>query len=111
MKIIKAIPAIIALLVLLSAPFSYLSLCSAKNTRGGLVCYCCSFAPEKCSVMKACPGCKISDSVQATWSGPEMLLPSSGLLFYFISISFISESLHLPGTVFIEVPSRPPIII
>jgi hypothetical protein len=108
MKICKAIPTILALLVLLCAPFSYLPLCGT-NGAGGLVCYCCPAAPGQCQPMISCAGCKAKTGLDTTRFAPEAILQSSGLFINFHPVYFETASLHLPETVYIEVPGRPPV--
>jgi len=109
MKLYATVPTIIALLVIFSAPFSYMPLCG--KTQGGLVCYCCAGSPEKCKVTMACPGCKAKDGEYKSLFTPEMILPASDPLFHFRSVYFAVMPPHLPGSVYIEVPGRPPVIV
>jgi hypothetical protein len=107
MKIRTFIPAIIALLVLLSSPFSYMPLCGSKPN-GGLACYCCSDTAGKKCTMISCTGCKAKgDFDESRWT-PEMILDSFCPIIQTKPVYTETEIFIMPETVYIEVPVNPP---
>lgn len=107
MKIRRLIPAVIAFVVLLSAPFSHV-LTHDADPRGGLICYCCSAIGQKCAMI-SCSGCcgtHASDVVDR-WS-PEMVLESIHLCSPLKMTGLLKDISQIPETVYLEVPDKPP---
>jgi len=112
MKMVRFIPAAVALFFILSAPLSSLPICSSPE-HGGLLCYCCSADGEKCpSIRCSCPGCNSTSRSETPlrWS-PEMILDFDVPILYAHSVSCETLCLPAPGTAYIEVPVRPPNLV
>jgi hypothetical protein len=106
MKIRTFIPAMIALLVLLISPFSYMPLCGAK-ANGGLVCYCCNDTGKKCTMI-SCMGCKAKgDFDESRWT-PEMILDSFFPTIQIKPVYAETKFFIIPESAYIEVPVKPP---
>jgi len=107
MKIRRLIPAVIAFVILLSAPFSHV-LTHDSDPRGGLVCYCCSAMGQKCAMI-SCMGCcgNRPGDVVDRWA-PEMVLESNHLLSPLKISCRDKEISRIPETVYLEVPDKPP---
>jgi hypothetical protein len=107
MKTGKLIPLVIALIVLLSGPFSHVRICDS-DPRGGLICYCCSASGQKCTMI-SCSGCCGSRSRDAIdrWS-PEMVL---ALIHPFSPLPlacWVTQIFQTPESVFLDIPHQPP---
>jgi len=108
MKTLHSIPAAVALLFILCAPFSSLPICNS-STNGGLVCYCCSAEHGKCPrISCSCPGCNATSGAETAprWS-PEMILDSIYAIRYAHHVSYEAVSFPAPGVVYIEVTVKP----
>jgi len=106
MKIRTFIPAIIALLVLLNSPFSYMPLCGPKPN-GGLACYCCSDTGKKCAMI-SCTGCKAKGDLNESRWTPEMILDSFYPILQTTPVYTETEFSTMPENIYIEVPVNPP---
>lgn len=109
MKIGTSIPAIIALFVLLCAPFSYMPICGSGAQRG-LICYCCSGTGKKCSMI-SCASCPAKSGSEVSPWTPEIILNSHNPIIHLKPVYCETVSFHLPETVYLEVPVKPPNII
>lgn len=107
MKICKLIPSIIVCVVLLSAPFGHMKT-YGSDPHGGLICYCCSAAGQKCAML-SCSGCCGSHAgdVVDRWS-PEMVLGSIHPIPLLHVAYRETEPPKTPETVYLEVPDKPP---
>lgn len=105
MRIRTLTPAIVALIVILCAPFSSMLNCGPPS-HGGLICYCCAAGENH--TMISCSKCKMDTALHNFDSSPEIILESfDHLIFLQISYSKCDTS-QPPGTVYIEVPVKPP---
>jgi len=108
MKRCKSIPAIIALLVLLNFPFSYLPL-RVDAQQKGLVCYCCIGMDKKCPMIScAGPCCNAKTGVNMPRSMTEIMVPPHLEIVYLKSATYQADSIQRPDTVYLDVPDRPP---
>jgi hypothetical protein len=108
MKKRNLIPGIIAIIVVLSAPFSHLPM-SDSDPHGGLICYCCSALGEKCSMISCsgCGGCGAKTGDVDRWS-PELLPHSFHALSHLRFVYRGMESCRSPESVCLDVLDKPP---
>ncbi len=104
MRICTFAPAIVALVVILCAPFSFTPNCGPVP-HGGLICYCC--AGKNC-IMVSCPKCSVDSALDDFGSSLEIILESSDQSIFLQPSYSESDTFYPPGTVYIEVPVRPP---
>jgi hypothetical protein len=107
MKIRTLIPAIIALIMLVSGPFG-IGPTHDPDPRGGMICYCCSAMGKNCTMI-SCSGCCGSHAgfVDERWS-PEMILESVPAIAPWQVAYGEGEESRSPQTVYLEVQERPP---
>ncbi len=107
MKIRTLIPAIMALVILVGAPFGFGTLCDT-DPRGGLVCYCGCASGESCTMI-SCAGCcgAHAQSAADRWS-PEIILESFPAIIIVKIMYDDREASRSPKTIYLEVPDKPP---
>lgn len=107
-KIVSLIPALIALLVLFSSPFSSVP-AHDPDPHGGLVCYCCLGQGMTCTcTVFSCPRCHSkTESPDYDWS-PDLILPSFEMAIHFHSLVSKPEHFYPPRTIYTQVPVKPP---
>jgi len=111
MKIRAFLPSLIALVVLLGSPFGSLPLCASKPPHGGLLCYCCADTAGKPCAMISCKGCKSRGALEVPNWVPEMIFSSCVPILHLTPVFFETASFCPPGTVYLEVPVKPPITV
>jgi hypothetical protein len=107
MKIRTLIPAIIALVILVSGPFGFGPL-RDSNPRGGLICYCCSAVDQNCPMISCACCCGGQAGFTADRWSPEMILVSFPATTPLQIAYGDIETVGSPETIYIEVPDRPP---
>ncbi|MBI5602118.1 MAG: hypothetical protein HY879_02065 [Deltaproteobacteria bacterium] len=108
MKRVTLIPSIIALAVLLCAPFS-LTPVSGSTQHGGLVCYCCTGQGIPCAcTLVSCPKCNTPADVQDTDWSPDLIYPSFEMTIHFQPVVSRAERFYSPRQVYPNVPVKPP---
>jgi hypothetical protein len=108
MKIRTLIPAIMALVMMLGAPFG-VGPARDPDPHGGLVCYCCSAMGKHCAMI-SCSGCCGSHNagvIDDRWS-PEMTLDAHPLITPLQVVYSETEATQPPPPIYLEVPERPP---
>jgi hypothetical protein len=107
MKIRTLIPAIVALIMLLGAPFGVGPM-RDSDPRGGLLCYCCSGMEENCTML-SCAGCCGAHHgvINDRWS-PEMTLDALPQITPLRVVYGEKEASQLLPTIYLEVPDMPP---
>lgn len=106
-KIQRLFPTIIALVILVGAPFG-LGPLHDTDPAGGLICYCCSDMGKSCTMI-SCAGCCGSHAGTPAdrWS-PEMI-PEFFPPLVPVKIAYGSgDATRMPETVYLEVPDKPP---
>ena len=104
MRICKLIPAIVAVIVILCSPFSSMPL-FADPPHSGLICYCC--IGKNCTML-SCSKCKIASFTDSAGSASEIILESFNQLIVLQPACGKRDTFQPPGTVYIEVPVKPP---
>ncbi len=95
---------IAALIVILCTPFSSMLSCGSPS-HGGLICYCC--AGKNCTMI-SCSGCKMDTALDDFGSSPEIILESFDQSIPLQPSYSEWDTFQPPGTVYIEVPVKPP---
>ena len=97
-------PAILAIIVILCAPFSSLPICGDPPS-GRLVCYCC--VGKNCTML-SCSKCKADTFTDSIDSSPEIILASFDQQIILPATYGKWDTFRPPVPVFIQVFVKPP---